>query len=452
MKISLKTHRLYRLQQLFFYLLLVAVIGLLAKVSTQYNTSWDWTANNRHTLSDTSLSLLTQLQNPITIKAFVDPNSDIQQALTSLTQRYQSVSPLISVEFIDPNFAPDQVRDFNIQQQGEMIVTDGNKQEHVVDLSEQSLTNAIMSIARSKEQWLLFIEGHAERTPFSEANFNLSAWAQQLKAKGFNYRGFNLAENSQIPTNTAALIIASPEKPWLPGELAILKSYIEDGGNLLWLAEPDSHHYLTRLAEQLDIEFVPGTVIDPNAELLGINDPQFVLITDYANHPISQANTSVTLLPKATSIEPNEVQSTWQFTDLFRTQQNTWSETSPINSEPVSYDEGKDTLGPLTAGVLLTRMSNAETNPEQRIAVIGDGDFVSNTYLGNGGNLDISLAIVNWLAHDDSFIAIPVKTTSDSQLTLSNTQAAIIGIGFLFVVPMILLVTGGLIWWSRRRR
>jgi ABC-type uncharacterized transport system involved in gliding motility auxiliary subunit len=452
MKISLKTHRNYHLQQLFFYLLLIAVIGLLAKVSTQYNKHWDWTENSRHTLSDTSITLLTTLESPITIKAFVDPNSDLKQPLKILTQRYQSVSPRISVDFIDPNFAPDQVRDFNIQQQGEMIVTDGNKLEHVFDLSEQSLTNAIMSVARSKQQWLLFIEGHGERSPFSEANFNLSAWAQQLKAKGFNYRGFNLAENSQIPTNTAAIILASPEKPWFQGEFAILKSYIEDGGNLLWLAEPNTHHYLTSLAEQLDIEFTPGTIIDPNAELLGINDPQFVLITDYANHPISQSSTSVTLLPKATAIEPNEVQSTWKFIDLFRTQQNTWSETSAINSDPVSYDEGKDTLGPLTAGALLTRMSSAETNPEQRIAVIGDGDFVSNSYLGNGGNLDISLAIVNWLAHDDSFIAIPVKTTLDSQLTLSKTQAAIIGIGFLFVIPIILLVIGGLIWWSRRRR
>jgi ABC-type uncharacterized transport system involved in gliding motility auxiliary subunit len=84
--------------------------------------------------------------------------------------------------------------------------------------------------------------------------------------------------------------------------------------------------------------------------------------------------------------------------------------------------------------------------------VIGDGDFISNTYLGNGGNLDVSLALINWLTHDDQLIPIPVKTTIDSQLDLSRAQAAVIGLGFLFVLPILLLSIGAWIWWSRRRR
>ena len=452
MKIDLNTHRIYRVQQVFFYILLIAVIVLLAQFTLKYDKSWDWTNNNRHTLSATTQSLLQSLDKPITIKAFAAPNGEYKTAIQMLTDRYIKQSDYISVEFIDPNFSPDQVRQFNVQQQGEMVVLSDGQQEHLYDLSEQSLTNAIMAVSRSEQKWLLFIEGHGERSPFSEANFSLSTWGKQLEAKGFKYRGFNLAENTQIPDNTAAIIIASPEKPWLPGEVSILASYIENGGNLLWLTEPNNNQFLAPISEKLDIEFLPGTIIDANAELLGIDDPQFVLITNYANHPVSQATTSVTLLPTAVAIEQNDIESEWNFTALFNTQQNTWSDIEMPSNGTYSFDEGVDTLGPLTAGALLTRVISGETDRQQRIAVIGDGDFISNSYLGNGGNLDVSLALVNWLAHDDKLITIPVKTTIDSQLDLSKTEAAVIGLGFLFVLPLILLCIGGWVWWSRRRR
>jgi ABC-type uncharacterized transport system involved in gliding motility auxiliary subunit len=452
MKTKLNTRLTFRIQQIIFYILLLIVVTLLAQFTLKYNKSFDWTQNSRHTLSLTTQSFLTSLDKPITIKAFVSPNSDYKTAIEQLAERYQEQSNLISIEYIDPNFSPDQVRQFNIQQQGEMIVLSDSQQQIVYDLSEQSLTNAMMAVSRTQHKWLLFIEGHGERTPFNDANFNLSTWGKQLEAKGFKFRGFNLAENRQIPENTAAIIIASPERAWLPGEVSILANYIENGGNLLWLSEPNTNTDLLAISERLNIEFLPGTIIDANAELLGIDDPQFVLITDYANHPVSQATTSVTLLPTAVAIEQNQVESKWDFTALFNTQHNTWADIETDATGSYSFDEGIDTLGPLTAGVLLTRLIPSDSDRQQRIAVIGDGDFISNTYLGNGGNLDVSLALINWLTHDDQLVPIPVKTTIDSQLDLSKTQAAVIGLGFLFILPILLLSIGAWIWWSRRRR
>ena len=84
--------------------------------------------------------------------------------------------------------------------------------------------------------------------------------------------------------------------------------------------------------------------------------------------------------------------------------------------------------------------------------VLGDGDFLSNAYLGNGGNLNLGMNIVNWLAHDDAFIAIPVKTAPDLSLNLSQTRYAVIGAGFLVVIPAMLAGSGLLIWLRRRKR
>ena len=89
---------------------------------------------------------------------------------------------------------------------------------------------------------------------------------------------------------------------------------------------------------------------------------------------------------------------------------------------------------------------------EQRIVVVGDGDFLANAYLGNGGNLDLGLAMVNWLLHDDVLVQVPAKAAPDRSLALSRTASALIGIGFLLVLPLGLIGTGVLIWWRRSRR
>ena len=457
MNINPKTRFQLQIQQFIFYVLVIIVVTLLAQLTLKTNVRSDWTANSRHSLSDSTKDVLKQLDDDVTIQVFISPDSEYHSALESLLSCYQQHSDKLNVIYINPDFSPEIVRKLNIQQQGEMVVSLNDKQQHVFDLSEQSLTNALIIVSRAQQPWLVFIEGHGERSPFSQANFNLSVWGEQLKQKGFKLQSLNLVEQSLIPNNAAAVVIASPERPWLAGEIDIIKNYITDGGNLLWLTEPDSHQYLAGLAEQLGIEFVPGTIIDPNAELLGITDPQFVLITNYANHPVATATTSVTLFPQAVAIENNVDNSAWQYLPLLTSQENTWSETDPITQATVAspiFDVSNDTGGPLNLAYLLTvqPVEEDEKNKEQRIAVIGDGDFLSNSYIGNGSNLELGVALMNWLAEDDSLIDIPIKTTIDNQLQLTTTQSLIIGLGFLIVIPVLLLSIGLGLWWYRRKQ
>lgn len=82
--------------------------------------------------------------------------------------------------------------------------------------------------------------------------------------------------------------------------------------------------------------------------------------------------------------------------------------------------------------------------------VIGDGDFLANTYLGNAGNLDLGLRLFNWLTFDDQFIDIPAKTASDRKLQLTENTVMVMGFGFLVILPLLLIATGIFIW--RRRK
>ena len=66
--------------------------------------------------------------------------------------------------------------------------------------------------------------------------------------------------------------------------------------------------------------------------------------------------------------------------------------------------------------------------------------------------MDLGINIVNWLAGDDNLITVQPRATLDSGLTLSRTSMMVIVYGFLVLLPLGFLVTGGVIWWRRRRR
>ncbi|HSH29106.1 MAG TPA: hypothetical protein VK971_04285, partial [Thiohalobacter sp.] len=84
--------------------------------------------------------------------------------------------------------------------------------------------------------------------------------------------------------------------------------------------------------------------------------------------------------------------------------------------------------------------------------VIGDGDFLSNRFLGNVANLDLGLNLIDWLSHDDGFIAIRPRAAPDQRLELSRAAQAVIGFGFLFVLPALLVLAGLIVWLRRRKR
>jgi ABC-type uncharacterized transport system involved in gliding motility auxiliary subunit len=444
-----------------FMMLFIAIISLLGVLSTRYTITADWTANGRNTLSTASLRLLETLDAPIRMRAFLRDDAtgeELRKYIRDVTGRYQRVKTDMTLEFVNPELEPQLSRDLGIRSEGEIIVTYKERSEHVQRLSEQSLSNALQRLARSGDRFVVFLEGHGERSPRGKANHDIGDLGKQLETKGFHLQTINLASTAVIPTNTAMLVIASPQVNLLPGEATLISKYLDQGGNLLWLAEPGETHGLDGIAEKLGIEFHPGMIVDPTTQLLGLSDPRFAIITEYGLHPITRNFSNVSLYPQAVAIDV-AVNDEWQMQPLLITAANSWVETSELSGQ-LALDPGEDIPGPLTLGVALTRERNdvdkangktAEHNPEQRVIVIGDGDFISNAYLGNAGNLDLGLNIVNWLSRDDALIDIPAKTSTDRSLTLSATAQAMIGFGFLLILPLGLLAAGFTIWWRRRR-
>jgi ABC-type uncharacterized transport system involved in gliding motility auxiliary subunit len=453
MKMSRRTQKFIRLQQGIFYILLIAVFTVLSKIAIDTNQRYDWTANAKHSLSAGTVTLLTELDHDIELHVFVDPDSTLRSGISDVLARYTYHTNRLDIHYIDPSFAPDLVRDFAIQQQGEIVVQRGELTQHVYDLSEQSITNALLAVSRVQSQWVVFIEGHDERSLFEQSDFGLSTWAAQLRSQGFKLHAHNLATNPTLPENTRLVVIASPLSDWLPGEVHIIQDYLQQGGQLLWLADPEQSDSLRPLAESLGLTFIDGTDLDPKAAQIGLPDPRYTLVSDYANHSIGLAVTYVSLFEAASALASTENTQDWTQVNLLNSQEEAWIESNPLHAGNLALQtqDEFDLSGPVSLGYALERKDESEERI-QRAVVIGDSDFVTNSYLGTLANLDLAMGIMNWLVEDDELIAIPTKTSFDTQLLLTPNQALLMGIGFLFVLPILLSAIGFFIWWRRRRR
>lgn len=498
MQVTKRTHLHASLQNTIFMVLLITIIGLIAWLSTHYKMQADWTINNRHTLSQASQKVLAELTQPIKITAYVGKNSEVRVAITELIARYQRQADNINLHFVDPVYAPDEVRQQGIQGEGEILIHYQDRTEHLRFLSEQDLTSALQRLMRPA-RLAVFLEGHGERLPTHFENHDLSEWADALKKGGVQIQNLNFGKNAMILDNADVLVIASPRNELLPGEVTLIANYLDKGGHLLWLMDPTTPlQGLEPIAEKLGLTILPGMIVDPISRLLGVDNPAVVSITTdgYGDHPVtSTSGEFITLFPHASGliVEPPEDEG-WEATALLTTNPQAWSETGEVEGT-IEFNEESDINGPLDIAFAMVRdkaqIDDSEMDDEgdegekeveelekevhaeedvhdteedihdehihddiyeeQRVIIVGEGDFLSNAFVGYGGNLELALNMMNWLAADDTLIDIPSKTAIDLDLELSANVVILLGGFFLLILPLGLITTGISIWLKRRK-
>lgn len=453
MQITRKSRRQLQFQNLVFVIALLTLSGLLAWLSTQYNIQTDWTSSGRNTLSIDSRKLLDEMPGRIHITAFARETPLLRNHIRDLVARYQREKDDVSLQFVNPDADPERVREQGITLDGELLVAYQGRSEKVQETTEQALTNSLLRVARQELLKVAFLTGHGERDPHGQANHDFGNFGKLLEKKGIQLDSLSLTKTARIPDDINLLVIAAPQVNLLAGEVQLIHRYLQQGGNLLWLVEPGGIAGLEPLAEALGIEVLPGVVVDATTQLFGIDDPAFALITDYPMHAITRSMNSLTLFPQAAALEVNAPEE-WQVEPLLTTLDRAWTEIGPI-SGTIRFDEDSDErFGPLDIAFVFTRQKpdSDEQSSEQRVFVIGDSDFLANTYLGNGANVDLGLKLFNWLNNDDKLITITARTASDVRLELSPVSQAVIGFSFLFIIPLMLIGAGISIWWRRRQR
>lgn len=466
----------------FTALLLLAAVALY-QLAARYPLQRDITENAINSLQPNSVQVLRQMPGAVKLTVFTTGQDarkgDMHKLVRNFVALYQRYKPDITLTFIDPAKHPNAVRQYDIQNNGEMVVEYGGRREHLTMLNEQALTSALLNLAHRKQQLVMYLDGHGERKLDGQANFDLGEFGKRLQQNGFHIGALNLAVAQDVPSNASLLVITQPQADLIPGEIDKLMRYIDNGGNLLWLVDRGPLHGLEQLAEKFGLVLNPGIVIDPDAQQMRA-PPTWALAAGYPPHAITRNFNLVTVFPYARSLD-HEDNANWKYRSVVEAAPRGWvsrnvpkegqtqpprhggvepagaggaaeqllpqSAGSASNVSQLHFDKVHDIPGPVTVALSLQRNIN---DRDQRIVVVGNGAFLSNTYAGNGGNLDLGVNMVNWLTNEDKLITIQPRAAKDSAVNLSQRQLSVISIGLVIVLPLLLLLVGGILWWRRR--
>lgn len=446
MKLDQRTRWWLRLQNTLGILLLVGITIVSAWLLERHATTVDWTANQRHSLSEASVALLDSLESNLDILVFATENPEMRRQIRAVLERYTRGRNNVSLEFIDPERSPELARSEGITVDGEILLRYAGRREQVRQLNERDVSNAIARLVRGGESWVTFMRGHGERKHDGDANFDLGTFGKELERQGFRLQGLTLAVEP-LPQNTGLLVIAGPQTSWLPIEKQRVAEYIDAGGNLLWLTDNTETANPEELARQLGISFPTGVVADPSGQQYGLGDAAFSVVAQYPDAGPVRGFNQATLFYKAGAISARE-DTDWIPTAILKTHPASWLEFEARDGSVRFNPDDGDIPGPVSIGMQLTRNHD---KGEQRVIVISDGDFLSNAFIGNAGNLVLGLNMFNWLTLRDAMLNIRIKSAPDTELNLRESARLMIGTGFLLVLPLLLLL-GGLVMWRRRRR
>jgi ABC-type uncharacterized transport system involved in gliding motility auxiliary subunit len=451
---------------LVFALLLLTVTLLAGWLLARHDRSWDWSFSGRNSLSAESQEVLARLDAPLDIRAYAPPDSPLARSIEQVLTRYRRASDRVRVDYIDPQMFPELARAADVSLQGQLVLEYQDRRVSLGVLSERALTNAIARLQLQNPPWIAVLEGHGERAVEGGSGSDIGRLTQLLTQRGFRVRPLDLALNPVVPDNTDVLVVSMPVIAVFPGEAEALGTYLDRGGNLLWLLDPSDDETLLGLEPLRDLiglDLLPGQVVDATAGDLRLDAPTFAVVGQWPPHRLTEDLDSPAVFPGAVALQVAD-SSLWRTEIALNTGVLSWNETGPVRGEISRDPDAGEQHGPLAVALLLQRAltrapayiaPHAETAAErrnvQRVAVVGDGDFLSNAHLERGGNKALALQLMRWLAHRDDLIDIPAPPNDRVPLVLSASRMLLLTVGALVLLPALLIMAGlGIQWWRQR--
>jgi ABC-type uncharacterized transport system involved in gliding motility auxiliary subunit len=459
-----------------FFYLSTLVIGLLAVgglsalnfIVARRAHPVDFTSKKIHSLAPQSVSTLKELKEPVTVTAFIPVTHPEYARVEALFEKYAAESEKFQFRFKDPAKNPDLAQQFNLKQ-GQMTVVlsrgVGPKANHTsLDvLSEQDLTNALLKINQVGEQHIYFLMGHGEWNldaeavaPETEAAASSAAELKlSLLKEGYAPQSLNLmAAQNQIPRDAALVVIAGARTPYTAAEVIALRTYLDEGGRLLYFAEHAAEPELDALLSLHGVQVDPGLLADTRTDPA---HPYWIYSPHFSDHDITRLNRELqlnVLFPLARGLSVIRAGTAPGVTSLplVLTSKYAWVETAP-SEEPAPGSGEKQ--GQIPMVIASTRGTGSAANKrydEARLVVFGDADLLVDANWGHEGNRNLVLNAVAWASSQVNKITV---RPPDRDLSTVDIDAALLAkLRFISIdlLPTALIGIGLAIWVARRSK
>ena len=467
---------------------LVGIYVSIGYFSIAYPLRFDMTEAGLHSLSDQTVSMLQRLEQPVHIVFFHS------HQMGETVERYELIAKQtdnVTVEFHDPTLNPAQARFHGVRFPGTAVMTSEGRRSVVNGDSEADIANGILRVSQGITQLICFLDGHGEADPFSKemhdhlegtvdhshgmgVEYVLHETHGMAKARGsletLNYKvkKVSLLQEKNGIKDCEVLIVAGPKAALLAPEVDTIKSFLETGGNALFMIDPFIETGLEPIINAFGARLDDGMVVDETNHF-GI-DSSAPAVTSYNYHQITR-EVPLTFYPGSRSLSPTNPVPGVQVTPIVNSSRRSFSETS---QDRISFEREIDLPGPRTLMLAANRrpldeddaqlLKDLIRSPEQqsrsedvkavtehsRVIIVGDSDFATNSFFHVLGNGQLFLNAISYLAAQENLIGIKPALRELPRFNLTNRQMKGTFFSALFLVPSLLFLIGTAVWWRQR--
>ena len=448
----------------------VAALGavVLANVIVyRHDQHFDLTHEEAFTPAPETREILRNLTQDVELIYFYQAQNPASRAAKQMVEIMGRENPRLHVRTVDPDQQPALASQLGVRMYNAALLMSGGQRIEVIGTEDREIALGILRLLRRDTRPLCFLTSHGEydidnfefHTHFEGSHAHrhdavgmavvkmeqhgIGRLRRALDKLGYAVRKLNLATAGAVPSDCAALVDANPRTPYAPPEVALLARYLEGGGNLLLLVEPDyalGNEWAALLA-RTGIRVGDGVVVDPSSHYY--TDEQMVAVEKYAVHP-STAGLALSFFP---GVRPLEVVAAAgvRNTVLFSSSPNA---TVATRSTAASSEKRSSAAARALAIAAEGRLGDA--GQPFRLAVVGDADFASNSFYPYLANADLVLGLTAWLRGEQRGPAMKPPVEVLPTVVMTNSQMQIIFGVCVLLIPGLCAALGVVVWWRRR--
>ena len=459
-----------------FVLAIIVVINL---VVGQFDIKYDLTINKMYSITDTSIKLVQELTEDITIYALFKTGQENKQ-FQEMLEQYSYYSNRVKVVYRDPYLYPqfvdrfkrsedeaiavnsvivESAKRFKVVPAADMVTYTFNYETFQNDLTsidfEPQVTNAIKYCAEESTPVIYVITGHNEMQI-------TESFMKQMMLGNYDFKDLNLFTETAVPDDASLLFIPSPERDWSPDEADKVRNYLNDGGSALFIVDIMTSDFefpsLRGLLNSFGVDAMEKLIYEANPRNLYQGHPLY-LLPNQALHEITdpiRRSGYPNLIIAGTAVEVmNDRRLSINIEPLLTTSADAYAKigtgAASVNKEPGDAD------GPFNVAVAVSDYQYVgNQNIITKMVVIGSS-FILDSSADNmvmGANSDLILNSVNWLAGSQSSIYVRSKSPSTgmSYLVMDGFQGLLITLTSMVFIPLLIIGTGVTVWLRRRNR
>lgn len=453
---------------------IVVVLNLIVGQLPEKYRSIDVSNTKIYEISDTSKTLLKNLDQKITMKVLAN-EEEADERIRTFLSKYSGLSKNISVEWIDPVLHPSVLEENDASENtiivsceetgktttvafSDMIVTDmysyyytGTASESEFD-GEGQLTGAVNYVVNDAGQQVYRTIGHGEAALSSTIN-------DLMNKNNYQVEEWNLLMEGSVPEDCELLLINAPTEDLTEEERTAIETYLGQGGDvMLLLGEKNAAEMpnFAALMKTYGMEPADGYIADPERCYQGnyyYLFPQLSLSDEMADGISSE----MVLVINAHG---------FTVTDAAR---DTITTTAFMNSSDHAYaiTEEKQTEGSYALGAVAVETIEDETESESteksettedsetkesRFTVISAGSLIDSQITDTFTTLENTTIFMN--AVTANFDGVENLSIEPKSLSIEYNTVQHIGVFSLLVIfgiPVLILVVGFVVWFKRRK-